>query len=245
MGSAPLAERFRAARRDPAVAVLEGLHPLKHALRFGGEPLEAVSPDPEALLRLVAELAPDLTERVRALVRPVSAQEFARLAPSTPSSPVLALARRPAVDLGDALARAPAAPVVILEDPTHAGNIGAVVRVAAAAGAAAVLCLGGQDPWRPAALRGGAGLQFALPVLRLDALPDQGRALVAFHPDGEPLRPGVLPPGALLAFGSERRGLSAALLERAAVRVSIPMRPGVSSLNLATAVAIALYVDRL
>ena len=245
MTTSTLAERFRAARRDPALAVLEGLHPLKHALRFGAEPLEVVSPDPEALLRLVAELAPDLGERVRALVRPVSAGEFAALAPSPPSSPVLALARRPAVDLGDALARAPAAPVIVLEDPTHAGNIGAVVRVAAAAGAAAVLCVGGQDPWRPAALRGGAGLQFALPVLRVEALPEYGRAVVALHPDGAPLRPGVLPPGALLAFGSERRGLSSALLERAALRVSIPMRAGVSSLNLATAVAIALYVDRL
>ncbi|HUH13651.1 MAG TPA: TrmH family RNA methyltransferase, partial [Longimicrobiales bacterium] len=104
---------------------------------------------------------------------------------------------------------------------------------------------GGQDPWHPAALRGGAGLQFALPVLRVETLPGGGRPLVALHPEGDPLRPGVLPPGALLAFGSERRGLSAELLERTDLRVSIPMRAGVSSLNLATAVAITLYVDRL
>ena len=45
----------------------------------------------------------------------------------------------------------------------------------------------------------------------------------------------------MLAFGSERHGLDAALLERADARVGIPMRPGVSSLNLATAVAVALY----
>ena len=48
-------------------------------------------------------------------------------------------------------------------------------------------------------------------------------------------------PDAVLAFGSERHGLGAGLLGRADVRVGIPMRPGVSSLNLATAVAVVLY----
>ena len=51
----------------------------------------------------------------------------------------------------------------------------------------------------------------------------------------------TLPDDAVLAFGSERHGLGAALLARADARVGIPMRPGVSSLNLATAVAVALY----
>ena len=44
-----------------------------------------------------------------------------------------------------------------------------------------------------------------------------------------------------LAFGSERRGLSTALLDAADARVALPMRDGVSSLNLATAVAATLY----
>ena len=46
---------------------------------------------------------------------------------------------------------------------------------------------------------------------------------------------------AILAFGSERRGLGPALLARAERRIAIPMRAGVSSLNLACAVAIVLY----
>jgi TrmH family RNA methyltransferase len=48
----------------------------------------------------------------------------------------------------------------------------------------------------------------------------------------------------VLAFGSERRGLSDELLATADVRASLPMRDGVSSLNLATAVAAALYTMR-
>lgn len=54
-------------------------------------------------------------------------------------------------------------------------------------------------------------------------------------------RADLLPPGAMLAFGSERRGLCPALLARADRSLAIPMRPGVSSLNLATAVAVVLY----
>ena len=44
------------------------------------------------------------------------------------------------------------------------GNMGACVRVAAAADAAGVLTTGDNDPWHPDALRGAAGLHYALPV---------------------------------------------------------------------------------
>jgi TrmH family RNA methyltransferase len=49
----------------------------------------------------------------------------------------------------------------------------------------------------------------------------------------------------VLAFGSERSGLSEALLERADRRLALPMRPGISSLNLAAAVAAVLYAWRI
>ncbi|MFB6240546.1 MAG: TrmH family RNA methyltransferase [Gemmatimonadota bacterium] len=49
---------------------------------------------------------------------------------------------------------------------------------------------------------------------------------------------------AVLAFGTERHGLSPDLLDRAERRVRIPMREGVSSLNLAVSVAVALYARR-
>ena len=55
------------------------------------------------------------------------------------------------------------------------------------------------------------------------------------------LDPDALPPGATLAFGTERDGLSDEVIARATAHVSIPMRAGVSSLNLATAVAVVLY----
>ena len=69
--------------------------------------------------------------------------------------------------------------------------------------------------------------------------------MVAIDPEGEPLGSGGIPDAAALAFGTERDGLSEELLAAAHTRIAIPMEPGVSSLNLATAVAVVLYAWRL
>jgi RNA methyltransferase, TrmH family len=246
-----LIARFGRARRDPRLAVLEGLHPLKHALRFGADVIEVACRDLAELDRLSAQLAADQAARIHELAQPVAADVFSQLAPLAPTTGVIALAERPQPDPVELLAAGHPGPVVLLEDPRDLGNIGACVRVAAAADAAGVLTTGSHDPWAPDALRGAAGLQFALPVARLhslDALRSRDparRPLLALDPQGEALVASELPRQAMLAFGSERRGVSAELLERATARVSIPMRPGVSSLNLATSVAAVLFAWRL
>jgi RNA methyltransferase, TrmH family len=221
--------------------VLEGFHALKHALRFGAQIELACTPDRAALLRLASDLAPDLCAQLRDSVQEVSPATFAGLAPAPPATGVLAIAARPKIDAVTALGGSGSAPIVLLENPSHPGNLGAVVRVAAAAGAAAVLTTGARDPWQPAALRGSAGLHFALPVAIAEPLPDTDRPLLAIDPGGEPLTAGLAMDRAILAFGSERRGLGPALLARAERRLAIPMRQGVSSLNLACAVAVVLY----
>jgi TrmH family RNA methyltransferase len=243
-----LIPRFGRARRDPTLAVLEGFHPLKHALRFRAELQEVVCRDQAALEALAGQLAPDLLEPMRQLARPIAAEVFEKLAPLPPNTGVMAIASRPHIE-ALALLRAPRqAPIIVLEDPRDLGNIGACVRVAAAADAAGVLSTGSHDPWHPDALRGGAGLHFALPVARLDqlaALEQREGPLLALDPEGEPLDPLTLDPGSLLAFGTERHGLSEQLLASADARISIPMRAGVSSLNLATSVAAVLFAWRL
>ena len=228
--------------------MLEGFHPLKHALRFGANVLEVVSPDPSELDRLATLLAPDLAPRLRTLVRQVDPSVFDQLAPLTPSTGVMSLAERPRLDAAAVLADRRPAPVVLLEDPRDLGNMGACVRVAAAADITGVLTTGSHDPWQPDALRGAAGLHYAVAVSRLEHLEllrEIDRPLIALDPDGDPLEPSELSPRALLAFGTERHGLSPELLARADARISIPMRPGVSSLNLATAVAAVLFAWRL
>ena len=245
MSDGSLISRFRRARRDPTLAVLEGFHALKHALRFDAPLLEVVCSDTAALQRLAAALAPDLSARLLALARPVAPSVFAQLAPLPPSTGVIALAERRAIDPAAVLADPRALPVVLLEDPRDLGNMGACVRVAAAADVAGVLTTGSHDPWHPDALRGAAGLHYAVPVARLAQIPQLERPLLAVDPDGEPLQPSELPARAVLAFGTERYGLSGALAARADARISIPMRPGVSSLNLATSVAAVLFAWRL
>ena len=239
------AVRFRTARRDPGLTVVEGFHALKHALRFGAELVEAVAVDPEALEAMAAELAPDLAGRIRGRVETVDKATLADLVPLVPHTGVVAIARRPRADLAAALADPAPAPAVLLERPKNMGNIGACIRVAAGAGAAALVATGENDPWHADAVRGAAGLQFALPVAQIDALPESDRPLLAIDPEGEQLAPERLPARAVLAFGTERHGLSSEVIERAEGRIAIPMREGVSSLNLATSVAIVLFAMRM
>jgi RNA methyltransferase, TrmH family len=229
------ADRVAAAFADERLVRLEGFHALKHALRFGAEIVAAATDDAAALDVLAQRLAPDVRDRIAAAVveRPL-----APLVARPPHTGVVAVARRPPFELPPA----GGPPVVLLEDPRHLGNVGAVVRVAAAAGAAGVLTTGARDPWDAAALRGSAGLHFALPVGRVDPGDLGARPLVVLDPAGAD--PFALPDGALLAFGTERDGVSAELAARADARIRIPMRGGVSSLNLATAVAVVLYAGR-
>jgi TrmH family RNA methyltransferase len=235
-----LVELFRAARRDRQLVVLEGLHALKHAHRFGAVVHQVVSWDAPAAQELAAQLAPDLGSFLKSQLQSLPAELFRQLAPVAPPTGLLAIADRPSADpaiLQQTLSR----PIVLLDDPRRYGNIGAAIRVAAAAAAAAVVVVGEHDPWHPEAVRGAAGLQFALPVLQISRLPSLAAPLVAIDPEGELLATAKLPAGAVLAFGSERTGLSAPIRQAATHAVRIPMAPGVSSLNLATAVAIMLY----
>lgn len=241
MKQKPIEDRFHNARNDPSLVVIEGFHPLKHAVRFGAELLEVVSRNLKELAALQAEYAPDIANAIDGRVTDIPDEVFARLGPVTPPTGVMAIARRPNVDLTKLLADLNPVPVILLENPRNLFNIGAAVRAAAAAGAAGVVNTGNLDPWKPAALTSGVGLQFAMPVAQSDDLPKCDRPLVAVDLGGETLPDFHLPDRALLAFGTERQGLSQELLDLADYRVSIPMENGVSSLNLACSVAVILY----
>jgi TrmH family RNA methyltransferase len=231
-----LADVTRARRRKELV-VLEGFHAIKHAVRFGAEVLGAWTAEAAEFERLRERLAPDIE-------LPVAVVESEALRRIVPRAQAVAVAKRPAQPDANTVLAGPGL-VVLLEDPRHLGNLGAAVRVAAAAGAAGVMTTGRQDPWHPDALRGSAGLHFALPVHHLRAVRIGSRELVALHPEGEALVPAEIPSRAVLAFGTERDGLSEELLALASRRVALPMAPGVSSLNLATAVAATLYALQL
>ncbi|MER7731010.1 RNA methyltransferase [Streptomyces erythrochromogenes] len=227
------------AGRDDLV-LLDGFHALKHALRFGADVRGVLADDPGAVRELARELAPDVEAEVARLVRPAVLKE---LLPRVHPTGVAALAVRPDRAAGLAgLGRMPRpAPVVVLDNPRNLGNVGAVVRLAAGFGATGVVTRGDLDPWHPNVVRAGAGLHYATTVerLALEELPPG--PLYALDPEGEDIRGLTLPDDALLAFGSERHGISPELRARADHLVSLPMRPQVSSYNLATSVAMTLF----
>ncbi|MFD7260038.1 TrmH family RNA methyltransferase [Streptomyces sp. NPDC059874] len=222
------------------LVLLDGFHALKHALRFGADVRMVVADEPDAVRGLARELAPDVEEDVARLVRPAPLKKFL---PRVHPTGVAALALRPDRAQGIAgLGRMPrSAPIVVLDNPRNLGNVGAVVRLAAGFGATGVVTRGDLDPWHPNVVRAGAGLHYATTVerLELDELPPG--PLYALDPEGEDIRALTLPDDALLAFGSERHGISPELRARADHLVSLPMRPQVSSYNLATSVAMALF----
>ncbi len=224
--------------------LLDGFHALKHALRFDADVTVVLTADRAAVAALALDLAPDVAARIDALAVEVPAAVLKELVPRLHPTGVAALAARPDRASGlAALARRPrSAPVVVLDNPRNLGNIGAVVRLAAGFGATGVVTTGDADPWHPAVVRAGAGLHFATVVERLTVgqLPD-GAPLYALDPEGDDIHGLTFPDDALLAFGSERHGLSEELRSRATRLVAIPMRPAVSSFNLATSVGMGLF----
>ncbi|MCX4779675.1 TrmH family RNA methyltransferase [Streptomyces sp. NBC_01264] len=235
-----IARQWQGAAERQDLVLLDGFHALKHALRFGADVRFAVAEEPEAVRGLARELAPDVEADVARLVRRAPLKGLlARVHPTG----VAALAVRPGRAEGRARldARPRTAPIVLLDNPRNLGNVGAVVRLAAGFGATGVVTRGDLDPWHPNVVRAGAGLHYATTVDRveLDTLPPG--PLYALDPEGEDIRALTLPDEALLAFGSERHGISPELRARADHLVSLPMRPQVSSYNLATSVAMTLF----
>ena len=210
------------------MVALEGFHAVKHALRFAPQCVQSVRVRDLAAARALADrLAPDVTGLL--LAGAVEAEV------AHPTG-VEATAVRPPDDRSVLSRRT--APLVLLDAPRAAGNAGAVIRVAAAAGASGVASTGTLDPWHPTVLRGSAGLHFALPVLHVESADVTG-PFVILDADGDPDAP--LSRTAVLVVGSERSGVGPELRARAEYVLALPMREGVSSLNLATAVAAALY----
>ncbi|MFG2963484.1 TrmH family RNA methyltransferase [Streptomyces sp. NPDC048288] len=231
------------ARRAGSAVLLDGFHALKHALRFGAEVPVAVTTDRAATLALADELAPDVREALAALLTEVPPETYASLVPRPHPTAVAALALRPSREANlRALAHLPrTAPIVVLDEPRNLGNAGAVIRLAAGFGTTGVITTGTLDPWHPTVVRGGAGLHFATAVERLTVPELPPGPVFALDPEGEDIRGTKLPDDAVLAFGSERTGLSPDLRARADHLLRLPMRPQVSSYNLATSVAMTLF----
>lgn len=134
-----------------------------------------------------------------------------------------------------------------LQDP---GNMGTLLRTAAAAGIAQVYLSGGcVAAWSPKVLRSAQGAHFALAIHEgqdLIELRERLRIplLVTALEGAQSLYEAELPRHAAWVFGNEGRGVSRALLDAADMKLSIPQNEAVESLNVAIAAGICLFEQR-
>jgi TrmH family RNA methyltransferase len=232
-----LAESARA-RREARMTLLDGEHLLAAYLDAAGQPHTLV----RAASFGVDRLAPFAVRcpHAKAIVLPDAL--FAEIVPVATPTGVLAEAawlNLPAIE---------ATPlIIVLEDIQDPGNLGAMLRSGAAAGATlAVLSKGCHDPWSPKALRGGQGAQFVLPLLSGIDLAAwlarfEGESLaLALGEDNSLYKRPLRGPVALIV-GNEGAGLSQAVRDAASASVQIPMRGKIESLNAAAALAVAVF----
>jgi len=119
------------------------------------------------------------------------------------------------------------------------GNVGAVVRTAAAFGAGVALSDGCADPTSPRALRASAGAIFRVPLVGFGDAPGRRIALVARG--GRPLAEVPLEEPFTFVLGAEREGLPDEVVAGCDETATIPTYGHVESLNVAAAASIALY----
>lgn len=127
-----------------------------------------------------------------------------------------------------------------IQDP---GNLGTLLRTAAAFGMTGVLCgRGSTDPFGPKATRAAAGAVFRIPIFtNQDPGLLVGRRLIAADAAGIPLDDYSASEDFILVLGNEGGGISPAVLDLCGERLAIPMPGGTESLNVAVAAGIILY----
>ncbi len=140
----------------------------------------------------------------------------------------------------------PHASSVVLDRLQDAGNVGAVLRSAAAFGFAQVVALKGTAAlWSPKVLRAGMGAHFGLNLVEAvdeAALADLAVPLLATSSHAtHAIHQVVLPWPCVWVMGHEGQGVSTALLGRCTQALRIPQPGGEESLNVAVAAAVCLY----
>lgn len=227
------------ARRSERRALIEGPHLLAAWLDAGGRPRAVLASESGRNKPEIAALL------ARAGVAPVVLPDtlFRWIADAaTPAGVAAEIDLPPGGREVDRTSHA-----VFLDGVQDAGNVGAILRSAAAFGVdTAVLGPGCADPWSPKVLRAAMGGHFVLNIIEI---PDLAAALAEFRGT---LVCAVTSGGATPAsleltgkigwvFGAEGQGVSAAVAARTALQVSVPVARGIESLNVAAAAAVLLY----
>jgi TrmH family RNA methyltransferase len=227
-------------RRKAGLSLLDGVHLVTAYMEHVGPPQEVVVSRAHLQDREIASLlqSPLIPEPVV-----VSAELFRELSSVATPTGVIATVRTPQAH---ALPATPEA-CVMLEDVQDPGNVGSILRSAAASGVTeAYLSKASVHAWSPRVLRAAMGAHFVLRIYEgvdlesfVRAYP--GRVLAVASDGAKPFYSADLRGRVALLFGNEGAGLSRSLLEAAHQTVSIPMPGKAESLNVAAAAAVCLF----
>lgn len=233
-------------RVEEGVCVLAGWHLIRaciDAAAFGARSLERIVVCETVVDgeegRSVFEAAPNVPVTVFA------EEAFSRIGPVRGPNAVIALVRIPAKEVQTT--PLPRAFELWLEDVQDPGNVGTLIRTAAAAGVTHVrLSSGCADPWSPKVLRAGMGGQFLVPIatdadLAHHAQTSGLETLALALGDARDFYEASLVRPLAVVLGNEGAGLTCGLQGLMRQRWCIPMPGGIESLNVATAGAIALF----
>jgi TrmH family RNA methyltransferase len=254
---AALALRERRDRERTGLALVDGGRESLRAIEAGTEIVEAFvcpsmveTPDGRRALELIGGEAPAMgghPGRGRGSLTEVGRRAFERLAYGDRADGIVLVIRTP--DTGLERIALPQDPlVVVTEDVEKPGNVGAILRSADAAGADAVVAVGGTDLYNPNVIRASVGTVFSVRVAAAPAaevlvwLRAAGLRILASRVDATDLHVDAdLSGGVAIVLGSEATGLSPAW-DAADVRtVRLPMLGVADSLNVSAAAAVLLY----
>ena len=236
----------RKARERQGLFVAEGVRSVEELLKSGLKIRGAlVGPRLDETAR-GAELRASLGNR-GVTVEAVDDKAFESAAETDAPQGVLAVGEVPDNRL-DSLKGLPSIRLLVLDAVQDPGNVGTILRTAAALGATATFSLPGTvDLWNAKVVRSAMGAHFHHPCLtgtwdELDAFRhDQALAIWAADAAGDPVG-AVQPPARLgLVVGNEGGGLSSLSRTRADRLVALPIASTVESLNVAVAAGILLY----
>lgn len=235
-----LADNARERQRE-GLTLLDGVHLIEAYLQVFGEPQLLIIPEGKSSLE-ATQLMQQLQD-VDTMMLPTLM--FAELTPVASSTGILALVKKPELSLPASVNFA-----LMLEDIQDPGNMGSMLRTAAAAGVQVVyLSKGCTDAWSPKALRGGQGAQFVLPVMEqadvLAVLSQFSGKRYAMTMQGASLYAQDFTAPSLFLVGNEGAGLSQTVIKAVEHSITIPMANAgsmaVESLNAAAATAICLF----
>ncbi|MEO6488022.1 MAG: RNA methyltransferase [Thermoanaerobaculia bacterium] len=215
-----LFKRVREAlRRHDDEIVLEGRKQVEDALAQGWKPIELITRGP------VREDAIAFTPEL-----------FDALSDTRSPQDIIALFERPSARFADLDSKRLIVALDAVQDP---GNVGTIVRLAAAFDAGGVVLLpGSADPFSPKAIRSSVGsvLNVAMVTATAEELIASGLPIFYADAAGQSVGP---PSGAILVFGNEGAGVSAEI-RRAGTPIAVAMSDRVESLNVAASAAILL-----